>query len=86
MVELHCVSGNAEENEEGRSEGKILEQQEEKEMKLRKCKCGGNPVMFGIVEGELRHVYCDKCGTETLSYWDGRRAQSNWNYLMREEK
>ena len=41
--------------------------------------------MFGLEEQELRHVYCDKCGTETISYWDGRRAQSNWNYLMRKE-
>jgi hypothetical protein len=57
-------------------------------MKLRKCHCGGAPKMFpkdfleDFFGDENRHVICDSCGYETLSYCNGNRAQQAWNYLQ----
>jgi len=56
-------------------------------MKLRKCTCGGTPKLWSGIHGdELRHVYCKKCGLESLSWSDGRHAMSNWNAIIRNHK
>jgi len=59
-------------------------------MKLRKCFCGGNSIMYpfdnsGAYSDEHRKVYCKKCGFGTPSYWNGNFAASRWNFLIRKK-
>lgn len=60
-------------------------------MKLKKCKCGNAAKQFPDVKNgdnydELRMVYCEKCGLETLSWATWNDARRNWNEIIKQDK